>query len=109
VPLWSFVLHLLLLKYTFNECTAAPSTNYEKVRAQNILENHRVFRSLGITSLSSLVKNAHATVEDEGPQKSGSEYEPQANEGYEEEEVSKVQFLLSTLQCLCNEYYLQLC
>jgi hypothetical protein len=48
-------------------------------------------------------------VEDEGPQKSGSEYEPQANEGYEEEEVSKVQFLLSTLQCLCNEYYLQLC
>jgi hypothetical protein len=33
---------------------------------------------------------AHAIVEDEGPQKSGSEYEPQANEGYEEEEVSKV-------------------
>ena len=88
------VLHLLFLKYTFNECTAAPLTDYERGRAQNIVENHRVFRSLGITALSSLVKNARAVLEDEGAQKSGSEYEPQANEGYEEEEVSKVQFFL---------------
>jgi hypothetical protein len=57
------------------------------------MENHRVFRSLGINALSSILKNARAIVEDEGPQKSGSEYEPQANEGYDEEEVSKVQFL----------------
>ncbi len=86
------MLHLLLLKYNFNECTVAPLTDYEKGRDKYIMENHRVFRSLGITDLSSLFKNARAIVEDEGPQKSGSEYEPQDNEGYEEE-VSKVQFL----------------
>jgi hypothetical protein len=33
-------------------------------------------------------------MEDEGPAKSGSEYEPQVNEGCEEEEVSMVQILL---------------
>jgi hypothetical protein len=58
------------------------------------MKNNQMFQRLGIGSLVSLLKNTCPSVEDEGPQKSGSEYEPQANKGYEEEEVSKVQILL---------------
>jgi hypothetical protein len=42
-------------------------------------------------------------VDDEGPKKSGYEYELQANEGCEEEGVSKVQILLDyTTMCLMS-------
>jgi hypothetical protein len=42
-------------------------------------------------------------MEDEGPKKSGSEYQPQANEGCEEEEVIKVQILLHyTTLCIMS-------
>jgi hypothetical protein len=59
------------------------------------MKNNQMFQRLGIGTLVSILKNPRSPVEDEGPKKSGSEYEPQANEGCEEgEEVSKVQILL---------------
>jgi hypothetical protein len=62
-----------------------------------------MFQRLGIGALVSLLKNTCPSVEDEGPQKSGSVYEPQANEECEEEEVSKVQILLDyTTVCIMS-------
>jgi hypothetical protein len=68
------------------------------------MENNQMFQWLGIGTLISILKNPQAPVEDEGLEKSGSEYEPQANEGCEEEEeVSNVQILLQyTTVCIMS-------
>jgi hypothetical protein len=63
----------------------------------------KCFKRLGIDTLVSILKNPRPPMEDEGPAKSGSEYEPQVNEGCEEEEVSKVQILLHcTTVCIMS-------
>jgi hypothetical protein len=65
--------------------------------------NNQLFQRLGIGTFVSILKNPRPSVEDEGPQKSGSEYEPEANEGCEEKEVSKVQILLGyTTMCIMS-------
>jgi hypothetical protein len=72
------------------------------------MKNNQMFRRLVIGSLVSILKNPRPPVEDEGPKKSGSDYEPQENQGCEEgEEVSKVQILLH-YTTVYNEYYLTL-
>jgi hypothetical protein len=82
--------------------STAPSTEYEKSRGQQIMKNNQIFQRLGIDVLVSLLKNTCPSMEDEGPQKLGFEYEPQANEGCEEE-VSKVQILLEyTTVCIMS-------
>jgi hypothetical protein len=71
--------------------------------AQQIMKNNRMFQRLGIGTLVSILKNPWPPVEDEGPKKSGYEYEPQENEGCEEEEVSKVQIILHyTTMCIMS-------
>ncbi|PUZ44946.1 hypothetical protein GQ55_8G180000 [Panicum hallii var. hallii] len=67
-------------------------SEYEKERAQHIMRNNQIFQRLGIGQLASLLKNVSANVEDDGPQKSGSEYSPQDNEGLEDDDevISKV-------------------
>jgi hypothetical protein len=57
------------------------------------MKNNQMFQRLWIGTLVSILKNPRPLVEDEGPEKLGSKYHPQANEGCEEE-VSKVQILL---------------
>ncbi|KAG8047816.1 hypothetical protein GUJ93_ZPchr0008g11741 [Zizania palustris] len=58
------------------------------------MKNNQVLRSLGLGALTSILKSAHAHerahVEDEGPQKSGSEYDPGADEEQPEEVISTV-------------------
>jgi hypothetical protein len=64
-----------------------------------------MFQRLGIGTLVSILKNPRPPVEDEGPEKSRSEYEPHANDGCEgeEEEGSKVQILLHyTTMCIMS-------
>jgi hypothetical protein len=58
------------------------------------MKNNQLFQRLGFGTLVSILKNPWPSMEDEGPKKSGSKYEPHANEGCEEEEVSKAQILL---------------
>jgi hypothetical protein len=68
------------------------------------MKNNQMFQRLGIGTLVSILKNPQPPLEDEGPEKSGSEYEPQTNEGCEEEEeVSEVQILLHyTTVCIMS-------
>jgi hypothetical protein len=67
------------------------------------MKNNQMFQRLGIGTLVSILKNPRPPVEDEGPEKSGSEYHPQENEGCEEEEVSMVQILLHyTTMCIMS-------
>ncbi|XP_025828722.1 uncharacterized protein LOC112903710 [Panicum hallii] len=61
-------------------------SEYEKERAQHIMRNNQIFQRLGIGQLASLLKNVSANVEDDGPQKSGSEYSPHDNEGLEDDD-----------------------
>jgi hypothetical protein len=66
------------------------------------MKNNQLFQRLGIGTLVSILKNLWPSVEDKGTQKSGSVYEPEANEGCEEE-VSKVQILLNyTTVCIMS-------
>jgi hypothetical protein len=66
------------------------------------MKNNQMFQRLGIGTLVSILMNPRPPVEDEGPEKSGSEYHPQENEGCEEE-VSKVQILLHyTTMCIMS-------
>jgi hypothetical protein len=66
------------------------------------MKNNQMFQRLGIGTLVSILNNPWPPVENEGPEKSGSQYEPQANEGCEEE-VSKVQILLHyTTVCIMS-------
>jgi hypothetical protein len=69
-----------------------------------MMMNNQIFQRLGNSTLVSILKNLRPHAEDEGPEKSRSEYEPQANEGCEEEEkVSKVQILLHyTTVCIMS-------
>jgi hypothetical protein len=86
-----------------NECTATPLTENENSRVQQIMKNNQMFQMLGIGTLVSILKNPQPPVEDEGPKKSGSKYQPQANEGCDEEEVSKMQTLLHyTIVCIMS-------
>jgi hypothetical protein len=56
------------------------------------MRNNQIFQRLGIGQLASLLKNVSANVEDDGPQKSGSEYSPHDKEGLEDDDevISKV-------------------
>jgi hypothetical protein len=49
------------------------------------MKNNQMFQKLGIGTLVSILKTPWPPAEDEGPKKLGFEYEPQENEGYEEE------------------------
>jgi hypothetical protein len=68
------------------------------------MKNNQMFQRLGISTLMSILKNLRPPVEEDGPEKSGSEYEPQASEECEEEEeISKVQILLHyTTVCIMS-------
>jgi hypothetical protein len=78
---------LMNVSYHFvNECIATPLTEYENSRAHQIMKNNQMFQRLGIDTKVSILKNPQPLAEDEGPKKLGSEYEPQENEGCEEEE-----------------------
>jgi hypothetical protein len=71
------------------------------------MNNNQMFPRIGIVTLGSIVRSPQPHVDDEGPEKSGSEYEPQTNEGCEdddeEEEVSMVQILVHyTTVCIMS-------
>ena len=77
----------------FYTCKEAPLTEYEMVRARNMMHNNRIFQSLGIGALGSMIRNAN-----DGPAVSGitneeshgesSDYNPRDDEVIEEEEVN---------------------
>jgi hypothetical protein len=48
----------------------------KNIWAQQIMKNNQMFQRLGISTLASILKNPRPPVEDEGPEKSGSKYEP---------------------------------
>jgi hypothetical protein len=82
----------------FYSCKEAPLTEYEKVRAKTMMRNNRIFQSLGIGALVSMIRNSN-----EGPAVSGitnedvtssisrgesSDYNPRDDEVIEDEEVN---------------------
>ena len=87
----------MLFRSIFCSCKEAPTTEYEKIRAKNMMRNNRIFQSLGITSLGMIVRNSNrmqqgsaitdgdsaSTVTQQG---SSSEYSPDY-EVIEEDEV----------------------
>jgi hypothetical protein len=67
------------------------------------MKTNQLFQRLEIGTLVSVLKDPRPSLEDEDPKKSRSEYEPEANEGCEEEEISKVQILLDyTTVCIMS-------
>jgi len=82
-------------------CKEAPLTEYEKERAQNMIRNNQVMRSLGVCALTSLLGGSSAQIKskDSVPEHSGSLYEPNDNDDIEEGVVDKVYPVLE-----CNYY-----
>ncbi|RLN07370.1 hypothetical protein C2845_PM11G15700 [Panicum miliaceum] len=79
-------------------CTAfAPSgfiaetalTHYERLRAQNMMENNQLFQRLGLSTLASWINNTSSMSKNDVSQEFGSLYDAQESEGSEQEEVNK--------------------
>lgn len=78
----------------------APTTEYEKIRAKNMMRNNRIFQSLGITALGMMVRNSNQMQQGSAitggdsasaitQQGSSSEYSPD-DEVIEEDEVDDI-------------------
>ena len=74
----------------FYACTEAPLTEYERQRAQTMMRNNQVLRSLGVTTLASILNSSSAKKKAAAREDSGSLYEPQDTEGTEDDIVDKV-------------------
>ena len=76
------------------ECTEAMALEYLRQRDQNIMRNDQFFQSLGLSTLVAQVKGKSARNKDDVPEKSGSLYNLEEDEGsneHDEDEVSMVQ------------------
>lgn len=86
-----------------NECTEAPLCEYEKIRAENMMRNNQLLQRLGVNALASMVNNTRARSKDDSHEQSGSLYNPQDNEGSDQDEVSKVpSIVLANYLWFCN-------
>ena len=81
----------------FYTCKEAPLTEYEMVRARTMMRNHRIFQSLGIGALASIVRNSNDSSAVSGMSngdsasaitRGSSDYNPRDDEVIEEEEVN---------------------
>ena len=88
-------------------CKEDPLTEYEKVRARNIMRNNRMFQSLGIGAIASMVRKTNGVQEgrtDEVQEGSGvinddPEYSPNDGEEVDDVVVNKT-VKVQTLSCL---------
>ena len=79
-------------------CKEAPLSEYEKVRARNMLRNNQIFHSIGIVALESMIRKTNDVQEgktNEVQQGSGVtnddlEYNPKEDEVIDGEEVDDV-------------------
>ena len=67
-----------------------PLTEYEKLRAKNLMRNNQKLQRLGVTTLASILNHTSAKSKVDTHEKSGSLYEVQEGEGSEDEEVNQV-------------------
>ncbi|XP_039823531.1 uncharacterized protein LOC120685593 [Panicum virgatum] len=81
------------------EPAETPLTDYERLRAQNMMKNNQMFQRLGLSTLASMINNTSSKSKDDVSQQSGSLYDAQDSEGFEQEEVSKVHRLLQENKC----------
>ena len=92
---------ICLLFFFQNGCTEAPLTEYEKMKDKEIMKNNQKMASLGIRGIANQMKKKSARSKDNGPELSGSLFNPQGsdggedNEGSEQEITSKVLIVLS--------------
>ena len=52
----------------FHECTEDTPTDYEKLRALNMMKNNIMFQRLGLNKLTSMMTPTSAKSKDDGPQ-----------------------------------------
>ncbi|KAG2588988.1 hypothetical protein PVAP13_5NG391362 [Panicum virgatum] len=71
------------------EPAETPLTDYERLRAQNMMKNNQMFQRLGLSTLASMINNTSSKSKDDVSRQSGSLYDAQDSEGSEQEEVSK--------------------
>lgn len=94
---------LIVIFYAFTEL---PVTGYEKLRAERMMRNNRMFQSLGLSTLSNLLSNSNAIKKRVMTRdNSGSSYEPgddedRDDEGNEQSVVDKV-FILPSFHSYC--------
>jgi len=67
-----------------------PLTEYERQRAQTMMRNNQVLRSLGVTTLASILNSSSAKKKAAACEDSGSLYEPQDIEGAEDDVVDQM-------------------
>ena len=80
----------LLTLIRFLAFTESPATEYERVRAETIMRNNRVFQSLGINATKDILNKTTATKKAMARENSGSLYDPRDSDGSEEGVVDKV-------------------
>ena len=85
-------------------CKEEPLTEYEKVRARNIMRNNRMFQSLGIGAIASMIRKTNGVQEGSGVINDDPEYNPKEDEVIDGEEVDDVvvskTVKVQTLSCL---------
>ena len=59
-----------------------------------MMKNNQMFQRLELSTLASMINNTSSKSKDDVSQQSGSLYDAQDSEGFEQEEVSKVHILL---------------
>jgi hypothetical protein len=91
--------HLLTIIFStqiiFISCAEVPLTEYEKLRAENLMRNNQKLQRLGVTTLASILNHTSAKSKVDTHEKSGSLYEVQEGEGSEDEEVNQVLFFVA--------------
>jgi len=71
----------------FYSCKEASATEYEKIRAKNMMRNNRRLQSLGIRALVSMVRNSNDVQEGSAiTQGSSSDYNPKDDEVIDQDE-----------------------
>ncbi|KAG2570724.1 hypothetical protein PVAP13_7KG023409 [Panicum virgatum] len=59
------------------EPAETPLTDYERLRAQNMMKNNQMFQRLGLSTLATMINNTTAMSKDDVSQESGSLYDAQ--------------------------------
>jgi len=98
-----FQYHLLSFINLFLKCTEASPTEYEKMRAVNMMKNNQLFQRLGLGQLKTMMTATTANNKEGSPRESGSLYDGEASEDSDEEEVSMV-----LIAFLVSSHYLSL-
>jgi len=80
----------LLTLIRFPAFTESPATECERVRAETIMRNNRVFQSLGINATKDILNKTTAAKKAMARENSGSLYDPRDSAGSEESVVDKV-------------------